>query len=84
VLGAITDHFRGFGADLAPPPASGATSPQVEGVCDLDDLDDLDDRDDLDDLAATLPGDDDATPPTRPSRSSRPRTRPTENASGAG
>lgn len=52
VLGAITDHFRGFGTDEVPPRAVAATDAQVEGVFDVD----------LDDVTSTLPGDDDATP----------------------
>jgi hypothetical protein len=53
VLGAITDHFPGYGdQNTDRPPAVGATAGQVEGAYDVD----------LDDAAATLPGDNDDTP----------------------
>lgn len=52
VLGAITDHFRGFGTNELPPVPVGPTAPQAEGVYDID----------LDYETATLPGDRDDTP----------------------
>lgn len=52
VLGAITDHFRGFGNNELSALAVGSTAPQAEGVFDVD----------LDEETATLPGDRDDTP----------------------
>ncbi len=52
VLGAITDHFRGFGTSDLPPLPGGLTAPQADGVFDVD----------LDEETATLPGDRDDTP----------------------
>ena len=52
VLGAITDHFRGFGTNELPPLPVGPTAPQVAGVFDVD----------LDEETATLPGDRDDAP----------------------
>ncbi len=52
VLGAITDHFRGFGTNESPLLPVGPTAPQAEGVFDVD----------LDEETATLPGDRDDAP----------------------